>query len=234
MDANQSRREFKFILPAGDDLKLRAAIAEHLPVDQGAIEGYSVYSEYFDTDDHETYWQKQLGHPNRRRVRTRIYGEEGDERAPTAFLEVKHKNEGLSVKRRLLVDYTELITADGRHLPLPPNEERCRVGRELGDLLESDERQAVVKIRYHRHAFDEGEDGRLRVTFDSRLRCSFPALDGEAKELPLLEPGEAVMEVKTLGNVPYWFRQTISKFKLVPRGFSKYTTALSRYHYQTS
>ena len=52
-------------------------------------------------------------------------------------------------------------------------------------------------------------------------------------ELPLLEPGESIMEVKTIGPVPYWFRNLIGEFNLVPRGFSKYTAALELYEFKS-
>jgi hypothetical protein len=91
----------------------------------------------------------------------------------------------------------------------------------------------VVQIRYLRYAYDSGPEGLIRVTFDTGLCCRFRLLpltpDDPDFELPLLEPGAAIMEVKTIGAVPTWFRSIIGKYGLVPRGFSKYAAALELY-----
>jgi hypothetical protein len=95
----------------------------------------------------------------------------------------------------------------------------------------------VVQIRYHRFAYDSGPEGTIRITFDTEPRCRFRRVpltpDDPDFELPLLEPGESIMEVKTIGPVPYWFRNLIGEFNLVPRGFSKYTAALELYEFKS-
>ena len=74
MDANQNRREFKFVLPPHLQGVLRARVAEMMEADRGAEDGYPVLSEYFDTEERSSYWQKQMGVQNRRRIRSRVYG----------------------------------------------------------------------------------------------------------------------------------------------------------------
>ncbi len=241
MDANQNRREFKFVLGPGLEGPVRAMVAAHLAVDPNANDGYPVISEYFDSLERTTYWQKQFGVPNRRRVRGRVYGRQDGSIPPSAFIEVKHKLDGTTVKRRVPVKLEELARfSEGKmpqDLPLDGVGDE-RVFNEIQDLVADGKNRPVVQIRYHRYAYDSGREGTIRITFDTELYCRFRLLplqpDDPDFELPLLEPGSAIMEVKTIGPVPYWFRSLIGKFRLVPRGFSKYAAALEMYEFNKS
>jgi hypothetical protein len=241
MDANQNRREFKFVLPPGIEKEVRALVEANLPFDPNANDGYPVISEYFDSGERATYWQKQFGVPNRRRVRGRVYGRQDGTIAPSAFIEVKHKLDGTTVKRRVPVGLEDLTRFSGGELPSclsGLSKSDPRVVAEIEDLVVNGGSRPVVQIRYHRYAYDSGRDGTIRITFDTELYCRFRLLplqpDDPDFELPLLDPGAAIMEVKTIGPVPYWFRQLVGKFRLVPRGFSKYTAALEMYEFKKS
>jgi len=239
MDANQNRREFKFVLPPHLADLLRARVAEVMVPDRGAEDGYPILSEYFDTDERSSYWQKQFGVENRRRVRSRVYGRRDGAIPPSAFVEVKHKLEGVTVKRRIAVELDELPRLSAGELPNhkgTPTPTDERVMAEIQDLVQTGGSKPVVQIRYHRYAFDSGPEGTIRITFDIDPRCRFRLIpltpDDPDFELPLLDPGSALMEVKTIGPVPYWFRNLIGEYKLVPRSFSKYTAALEMYEFK--
>ncbi|GAA5482756.1 polyphosphate polymerase domain-containing protein [Haloferula sargassicola] len=233
MDAHQDRREFKFLLPREKFEVVRAEVAEFLSVDRGARDGYRILSEYFDSDDRDSYWEKVFGLPNRRRIRTRVYGTPGSGRALTRFIEIKHKQDGLTVKRRLPACDEELEAFVKGELPEQAEEEDLRVHAELAELLQRPPKSPVVRIQYHRFAYDSGVDGTIRITFDTDVRCGFAHVrlceDAPEPELPLLDEGWAIMEVKTIGPVPYWFRSLIGKHSISPQGFSKYAVALERY-----
>lgn len=236
MNANQNRREFKFVLRPGLGESIRQRVAGVMKPDRDAADGYTVLSEYFDTRERTAYWQKQFGALNRRRMRTRVYGRSDGTIPASAFIEVKHKLDGVTVKRRIPAALSELgrlsqgVVSPGEN-PLHPEDEKVR--HEITDLLVNGGNRPVVQIRYHRHAYDSGPEGTLRITFDLDPRCRFDlrplAPDDTDFALPLLEPGGSIMEVKTIGNVPYWFRGLIGEFELVPRGFSKYATSLELY-----
>ncbi|WP_221031021.1 polyphosphate polymerase domain-containing protein [Actomonas aquatica] len=237
MDASQSREEYKFLLPADLAESVRAQIAEHLPADQGSPGGYDIVSDYFDNAERLTYWQKLVGHPNRRRIRTRTYLSSKAHRQPAAFIEIKHKLLDDTVKRRIPVPAAFLDERDpAAPLVLPPIDEddsqprsQWRARAELEELLAKGFNHPVVRIWFHRHAYDAGRTGRLRVTFDSQLRWQpLAELAGDLPPTPrpLFGPGETIMEVKTAGAVPYWFRSLVAQHRLVPRGTSKYARAL--------
>jgi hypothetical protein len=240
MDASQNRREFKFVLPPGMGEVIRQRVAAVMEADRGAEQGYPVLSEYFDTTERASYWQKQFGVPNRRRVRSRVYGRRDGEIPASAFIEVKHKLDGVTVKRRVATDLHELeLLSDGvipvrDHLASPADH---RILAEIADLVTQQGSRPVVQIRYHRFAYDSGPEGTIRITFDQDPRCRFRRVplvpDDPDFELPLLEPGSSIMEVKTIGPVPFWFRSLIGEYQLVPRGFSKYTAALDIYEFKS-
>lgn len=240
MDASQNRREFKFVLPPHLADVLRARVAEVMEADRGAEDGYPVLSEYFDTTERTTYWQKQFGVPNRRRVRSRVYGRSDGAIPASAFIEVKHKLDGVTVKRRVSVELDDLAPLSHGQMPpkdTPRSPADERILSEIDDLVNHVGSRPVVQIRYHRYAFDSGPEGTIRITFDIDPRCRFRLIpltpDDPDFELPLLEPGSAIMEVKTIGPVPYWFRNIIGEYNLVPRGFSKYAAALELYEFKS-
>lgn len=239
MDASQNRREFKFILPPGMGEIVRARVAETMVPDRGAEDGYPVLSEYFDTDERASYWQKQFGVPNRRRVRSRVYGRRDGLIPASAFIEVKHKLDGVTVKRRIPAELSELEQLSSGTIPVRENPETRadeRILAEIEDLVNQRGSKPVVQIRYHRYAYDSGPEGTIRITFDVEPSCRFRLIpltpDDPDFELPLLEPGSSIMEVKTIGPVPFWFRNVIGEFGLVPRGFSKYAAALELYEFK--
>lgn len=234
MEATQDRREFKFILPAKQSESVRARVAEHLQVDQNNPKGYCVTSEYFDTGDHHSYWEKQFGAGNRRRIRSRVYGQLDADQKPSAYLEIKHKLNGVTVKRRLLVDLEALDALAKGILPEVETRRDQITRNEIEDMIRDAAHQPVVQIRYLRHAFNSGLDGLLRVTFDVDPCCRFteePLLSEKpAFDLELLTPGASIMEVKVAERVPYWFRKLLGEFNLIPQSFSKYATALERHN----
>jgi len=240
MDASQNRREFKFVLPAHLGEVIRQRVGEVMQADRGAEDGYPILSEYYDTSERTSYWQKQFGVANRRRVRSRVYGRRDGGIPASAFIEVKHKLDGVTVKRRVPVNLDELEQLTEGIIPvrdesISPTDER--VLAEIASLLHELGSRPVVQIRYHRFAYDSGPEGTIRITFDNEPRCRFRRVpltpDDPDFELPLLAPGESIMEVKTIGPVPYWFRNLIGEFNLVPRGFSKYTAALELYEFKS-
>ena len=83
-----------------------------------------------------------------------------------------------------------------------------------------------------RNAFSS-PDGTLRITFDTLLRCrtSFPRLipDDQGFSNLIIPEDQSVMEIKSIGPVPYWLRQRAGETGLSRRSFSKYCTSLEKH-----
>jgi hypothetical protein len=238
MDATQDRREFKFLLPAEEGEKFRLFISSMIPVDRGAEDGYPVISEYYDTSDRHSYWQKQWGVANRRRVRARVYGRVDGLIPPAGFIEIKHKLDGDGVKRRAALPIESLAELAQGKIPQPlldPNRSRAdkHVVAELQDLIVDAGARPVVQVRYDRMAYDSGPEGTIRVTFDTGLRCRFDMkpLTPDDPDFPLavVKHEIAVVEVKTIGSVPIWLRKAAGEFQLQAQSMSKYCQSLERF-----
>ena len=234
MDATQDRREFKFLLSADQGEAFRGYVASMMPVDRGAEGGYPVISEYYDTADRHSYWQKIFGAGNRRRVRARVYGRPDGEIPAAAFIEIKHKSDEVGVKRRAAVALPSLSELAAGKVP----SELLDKQRSLSDRHVAHELEDLVvlegaQVRYDRMAYDAGRDGTIRVTFDTGLRCRFdlrPLVAGD-EDFPLSVVGDevAVVEIKTIGAVPVWLREATGRFCLKVRSMSKYCCALERF-----
>lgn len=238
VDATQDRREFKFLLPAAEGEIFREFISQEIPVDRGAEGGYPVISEYFDTPDRHSYWQKIWGCKNRRRVRARVYGRPDGLIPPAAFIEIKHKSEEVGVKRRAALPIESLGELSQGKIPadlLKPGRSRAdrHVVEELQDLVVRGGARPVVQVRYDRMAYDSGKDGTIRVTFDTGLRCRFDLVplkpDDKDFPLPVVDRDVAVVEVKTIGPVPLWLREAVGKYRLSAMSMSKYCLSLERF-----
>lgn len=238
MNATQDRQEFKFLLSAEKSEIFRAFVSQEIPVDRGAEDGYPVISEYFDTEDRHSYWQKIWGVRNRRRVRSRVYGRPDGLIPPAAFIEIKHKSDDVGVKRRAAIPIEALAEFSRGEIPaalLEPGRSRAdqHVVKELRDLVVESKARPIVQLRYDRMAYDSGPEGTIRITFDTDLRCRFDLKplrpDDQDFPQPVFENETAVVEVKTIGPVPNWLRVGTGKHGLSIVSMSKYCRALERY-----
>ncbi len=231
MDAHRNRREFKFFIHPSMVAPLHDAIARHLAPDRGLASGYGVLTEYFDSPSLVCHWQKVDGLPNRRRLRSRIYVDPSGYREPVAFIEIKHKLDGHTVKRRTSSTLEEIAAFSCGAELVPDTLHGDKVRHEIDRFSASHQLSPRAQIRYHRHAYDNGPEGTLRITFDHDIRCRVAGLrplsihDSDF-ETPLTPGGSTLMEVKTIGPVPTWFRGLCGKLALTPGPFSKYSAAL--------
>jgi hypothetical protein len=237
MDLSFARREFKFRLNGERASLVMGQIRERMPKDcNGAGGSYPVVSEYYDTPEREALWERDRKFGNRRKLRLRIYGTRDGAIPPSAFIEIKHKQDGLGVKRRIALPVDSLA---GSELQLRALLESLRsrlrtrsdlfLIEEIARLVESRRLVPSLQMRYDRTAFED-EDSGLRITFDRAIKCRRDRLplqpDDPDFPLDVLSPEESLMEVKLFGAAPYWLRQMTAEFGLTRIPFSKYCTAL--------
>jgi len=240
MDIRQARREMKFHLMEGQGDAVLGAIRAMLPGDaNGAVGGaYPIVSEYYDTEERDAYWERNRKQLNRRKLRVRIYGTSNGAIPPSAFLEVKHKCDGVGVKRRIRVPLEVVSSAefDVAELIRDMRKEFSRrdemvLAEEVLRLVEVTGVKPVMQMRYDRLAF-EGPDN-VRVTFDAAIKCRTKrqALLPDDQDFPdvVLPAGERVLEIKLFGSAPYWLRDMGAQHRLLKTPFSKYCNALESF-----
>ena len=234
-----SRTEYKFWINAEQYCQWKDEISQRLAVDQnpGHSGDYPILSQYYDTAERDCYWEKQRRFKSRRKIRLRIYGSETAKIPPAGFLEVKHKLQGVGVKRRLPmpIDSAQEFGLGNDDVLRGMYEQVGRAGRiVIDEVLGMREagHQPSMQIRYDRNAFSS-PDGTLRITFDNLLRCrpEFPRLLPDDQDFSrfIIPEGESIMEIKSIGPVPYWLRQRAGETGLSRQSFSKYCTSLEKH-----
>jgi len=239
MDIRMTRREFKFHLAGERAERVLQEIRDRLPGDvNGAAGAYPIVSEYYDTDERDAYWERARKVGNRRKLRVRIYGTLSGTIPPSAFLEVKHKRDGVGVKRRLRLP-VEVVTAQDfdvsewirEEMPRMPGRIERTLAEEILLLFRIQKIKPAMQMRYDRLAFESPDD--VRITFDSgiKARARRQALQPDDQEFTgiVLPPGEMVMEVKIFGAAPYWIREMVARHRLMKTPFSKYCNALEKH-----
>jgi hypothetical protein len=234
-----SRTEYKFLISKDQYESWKKEISERLEVDQnpGNSGDYPILSQYYDTAERDCYWEKQRRFRSRRKIRVRVYGSETAQIPPAAFLEVKHKLDGLGVKRRLpmpVADAQAFCLGDEdilhRMVDKVGRSGRIVIAEVLG--MTAHGHAPAMQIRYDRKAFSSPDES-LRVTFDNLLRCrtDFSKLPPDDPDFPnfIIPPDQSVMEVKSIGPVPYWFRVRAGETGLTRQSFSKYCTSLEKH-----
>ena len=85
----------------------------------------------------------------------------------------------------------------------------------------------VVFLSYERDSYRGAEDPDFRVTFDREIRYRQEelTLDSDTWGIPILAPGQVLMELKVAGGLPLWIVHVLSEQGIFKTSFSKYGTA---------
>ena len=227
----------KFVINNETRARLMETLEPQLCADANADETayYPIVSLYYDNDERDCYWEKVRGSKNRRKFRVRVYGSEGGKIPPTVFIEVKHKQEGRGVKRRVRMSLDDaMLVGEGKmpNIPLRPVDQRtCE--EIINDLVIRRGFKPCMAMRYDRRAYaakDPTSD--LRVTYDTgiayRLDNLKPTPDDQrfTKENYMYADDISVLEVKITGTIPYWLSVLLATSGCKLQSHSKYCNAL--------
>jgi len=232
-----NRTEYKYLISLDDKDQIESDLSDRLVVDSlAAADGcYPIVTEYFETPGRDCFWEKNRRLASRRKIRVRIYGCDGGKIPPTGFIEIKHKHFGFGAKRRLFLPVEEAIEfAKGnydilRSVKRDWSRSQRMIINELFDLIERRNFHPGIQLRYDRKALMT-PDGQLRITFDTRLMCRSELLelqpDDQRFEQYIIPPDRSILEVKSIGPVPFWFREYAGEKGLIRQSFSKFCTAM--------
>jgi hypothetical protein len=229
----------KFVINAEVRAALMAHLGPHLKADANADDSayYPIVSLYYDTADRDCYWEKIRGVQNRRKFRVRVYGSLDGKLPPTVFIEVKHKQDGRGVKRRVRMGLEDALRiGQGQWPELRMSDVDKRTVHEIiDDLVIRRGFQPVMVMRYDRSAYAAVEaDSDLRVTYDTGIAYRLDNLnpvpdDHNFRPENYLYPEDiSVLEVKITGSVPYWLSRLLAETGCRLQSHSKYCNALER------
>lgn len=223
MDAFQAvfkRKEIKYLLSDQQLDSLMPILSAHMEPD--AFPHSSISNLYYDTPDYYMI-RRSLEKPQyKEKLRLRSYGIPGD--SSMVFPEIKKKAQGVVYKRRVSLPYREAVNYLNGEAPAQSGQ----IFRELGWMLSAYPDLAPrVYLSYERDSWAGVRDPGLRLTLDRDILWRNTGLDLRQGPwgIPLLSPGQTLMEVKVLGATPLWLCDAFSRLGIFPVSYSKYGRA---------
>lgn len=221
--ADIQRHELKYIISLREAELLKRRLPALLRADAHArADGsYFIRSLYFDDTDYRAYHEKIAGVKERTKYRIRFYNMD-DSRI---MLEKKSKNGDLSGKEsvRLSRALAEAFCDGGEMMS-----DAEGLGRELARLRRGGWEPAVL-VDYVRYPFVY-PTGNVRVTIDTNLRTApfhTGLFDDRLLTVPVLDDGEAVLEIKYDAFLPAPVRALLEGVPKQRCAVSKYTQCLN-------
>lgn len=218
MDINVFRRvEKKYLLNIEQYKMLMERIKDYIELD--TYDYSTICNIYFDTDDYLLV-NRSIEKPiYKEKIRLRSYGI--PKKDSKVFLEIKKKYKGIVGKRRISVSLKDFYKyfETGKY-----PDTNTQIMNEIDYCFKFYNLRPKVFLAYDRHSYRSISDKNFRLTFDQNIRSRTDNLyleKGDAGTL-LLDNGEYIMEVKTLGAFPLWFVNALSNLKIYPTSFSKY------------
>ncbi len=225
MEESFARVETKYHLTQEQEKKIEQGLAKQgfAWMDFGDP---TVQSLYYDTPDHALIRTSLERPAYKEKLRLRAYGRPGTQNQ--FFVEIKKKYDGVVYKRR---EAYSLRTAsrilDQGMLP----KDAGQVAREAEWMVKRYGLLPSAVIAYERDAWFSEQHPDVRITFDRNItfRQEDCSLLSRTPGLPLSEPGERLMEVKTGGIYPLWLSRLLWEAEAERIHFSKYGLAYERY-----
>ena len=213
------RYELKYRLSKEQVIAFKEKILNHMKVDKYGLT--TISSLYFDTPSYSLITRSIEKPFYKEKIRLRSYGL-AKEDSPV-FLEIKRKNDSVVYKRRIVT------SEDKVERFLNQNEvfNQKQISRELKAFKE---KYGVLEpkylIIYDRIAYYQDESD-LRITIDQnpRYRITDLNLHTSLDGIPLLNEGEAILEIKVQHSIPLWLVEILTQEKIYQTSFSKVGTA---------
>lgn len=224
------RKEQKYLITKQQYEELILQTSPYMRPDKFGDDGrYTVTSLYFDSDDHQIYFETKNKLKYRQKLRLRIYDDTTID--GTAFFEVKQKHKKVVNKRRMLLPLKEAYKylAFSGTIPLEDYEtSNTQVLREIDYFRQLYKLKPEMIVSYDRHAMHGIYDPDLRLTFDSNLRCRNEDLfvENGAYGEYFIDTQLIVLEVKVSDSVPLWLVRILQSLNCEQKSASKFCTSM--------
>jgi len=216
------RHELKYVISRQDADKLKSALSLVLQRDIHSIHddySYLITSLYFDTLDHDAFYEKMNGTRMRKKYRLRLYNHNYDR----ILLECKHKHETMTYKQGLRLNQTQLKRILSGDMSVDDDDP------ELLSQFMIDHRLHYLKpsviVEYDRLAYVH-EPLDVRVTFDDHIATYHyhtDLMDLTHNKAFISKLDVVVLEVKFNTILPDFIRDLLSTIPTNRQAISKFT-----------
>lgn len=222
---NGMRHELKFLISrsAAELLRRRLPCVMARDAHAGPTGQYTIRSLYFDDFSASAYAEKMDGVCERLKYRIRLYNYD------TSFikLECKEKHASLTRKRAATIDLPQAMALQ----TVNPLEAPKGLVLELEQKLRWEGLRPKVLVDYDRTPF-VCADGNTRITLDENLRtrpfCG-DLLASPNAMIPVLEPDQAILEVKFDDFLPGYLRDALADIPKTSLAISKFALCMQYY-----
>jgi SPX domain protein involved in polyphosphate accumulation len=214
------RYELKYMLTKDQRDQIQELMKEHMVADKYGKN--TILSLYLDTPDYLLI-RRSLEKPTyKEKLRLRSYGVA--KKDTEVFIELKKKYDSVVYKRREGMTEDELE----EYLTTFTPDKDTQIMREIDYTMKRYPGLApAMMLSYDREAFYAKDDHEFRMTFDDHIlwRTEELSLCAPVYGMPLLEPNQVLLEVKTAGAIPLWLVHKFSELGIRQTSFSKYGSA---------
>ena len=215
------RYELKYLLDEDQRDAVYEALDKYMVLDQY---GHSeIRNVYYDTDSFLLI-RRSIERPlYKEKLRFRSYGR--PKKDGKIFVELKKKYDGVVYKRRLSMPLDDATEWFSDPEAVPPE---GQIGAEIDFLRHRYEGlRPAMSVNYEREAFYTKDGSDLRATIDTDIRASLDDVDIRSKQpgQAVLPDGYTLLELKTLGGIPLWMVDVLSRNRIYKTSFSKYGNA---------
>lgn len=216
------RHELKYVISRCDAQRLKQTLSFIMERDRHSKHddfSYIITSLYFDTIDHDAFFDKMNGVRMRKKYRLRIYNHS----YARILLECKHKHENMTYKQGVEITYEQcqrIIQGDMTYVEDDPELMRQFIlDHRLHMYIPS------VIVEYDRLAYVY-EPLDVRITFDDHLATYLyhtDLLHLDANKAFVSESDTVVLEVKFNQILPDFIRLVLNSIPTTRQAISKYT-----------
>jgi len=221
--AVMQRYEIKYLLNKKQVEFLVEKLRDYMEVDKYGMT--SIASLYYDTPNHRLIRESLDGNNFKEKIRLRSYGLNNP--GKPVYLELKRKADGIVYKRRVetsVDDVKKFINYENDNLSDGQIAKEIRYFRNYYESL-----IPSCLIIYDRVAyFQRNGDLRLTIDFNPRYRLDNLNLSTSMDGIPLLNDGDAILEIKVQESIPLWLTSILDEGRIYKGSFSKYGEAYKR------
>ncbi len=215
------RHEMKYLLNSQEKEQMLEALKPYMRPDKY---GHAcIRNIYFDTDTFRLIRRSIEKPAYKEKLRIRSYQTAGPN--DMVFVELKKKYKSIVYKRRIAITEQEARECFQTGAPLP-------IHSQIADEINYfrcyyQPLRPAVFLSYEREAYEAVDGSGLRVTFDENIqyRQEGLSLGADSYGKPLLNQGEALMEIKAAYAMPLWMSRKLASQQIYQTSFSKYGAA---------